>query len=232
LEVLLARYPGGDSLPGGAPLPASLTPVATGHPAELVTRRPDLIAAELRLTATGLDVRAARAALYPRLRLTASVGRSSIEAKDLLDEDFSIWSLAMGLVQPLFQGGRLRASLSAAEALQRQAAEAYLTAALAAFSEVEAALAAERFLHESLEALAVAADQSLAARDLAERRYRSGLEEYLTVLESQRQATVSQSLLLLARRRQVEARIDLHLALGGDYNQGSASSADAIRESS
>jgi len=232
LEILLTRYPSGESLPATATLPEITSPPATGQPAELVTRRPDLISAELRLAASGLDVKAARAALYPQLRLTGSVGRSSAEIADLLDNDFSVWSLAAGLLQPLFQGGRLRSAVDLAEARRQEAAHNYLSAALTAFGDVEKALAAERFLAQRLAALADATRQSLAARDLAERRYRSGLSDYLAVLESQRQATLNQSLLVLVRRQRLDSRIELHLALGGDYDTGAEAPAGAARESS
>ncbi len=218
LEILLARYPAAASLPEGASeLPAPPPEIPSGQPAELLARRPDLIAAELRMAASGLDVAAARAALYPRLQLSGSAGRSSTALEDLVDSDFSVWSLAAGLARPLFQGGRLRAAVSAAEARQSEAAAGYLAATLGAFSEVESAFAAERFLDDRVAALAVAARQSAAARDLAEQRYRAGLDVYLTVLEAQRQATSSRAQLLVTRRQRLEVRVDLHLALGGDY---------------
>ena len=151
------------------------------------------------------------------LAFSGSAGRSSTRLEDLIDDDFSVWSLAAGLVQPLFQGGRLRAAVSAAEAHRSEAAANYLAAALGAFDEVETALEAERLLAERAAALAEAAAQSAEARELAEERYRAGLDDYLTVLESQRRATLSRSQLLAARRQRLEARVDLHLALGGDY---------------
>ncbi len=231
LELLVVRYPSGNSLPDDAKLPAAPPPITGSQPAELVTQRPDLVAAERRLAAAGLDARAAKAALYPRLRLSGSVGRSSVELEDLLDDDFSVWSLAAGLLQPVFQGGRLRAAVDAAQARREEAAAAYLAAALTAFGEVESALAAERFLADRLKALASSSAEALAARELAQRRYRSGLSDYLTVLESQRQATLSQSQLLAAQRQQLEARVDLHLALGGDHDRDAELPADDARKS-
>lgn len=219
LEVLLVRYPGGDSLPPPTDLAAPPPLPAVDQPAELVTQRPDLVAAERRLAAAGLDVRGARAALYPQLRLSGSLGRSAIELEDLIDSDFSVWSLAAGLLQPVFQGGRLRAAVDVAEAGRQEAAAAYLTAALTAFGEVETALAAERFLGQRLTALSDAVEQAIAARDLAEQRYRTGLTDYLSVLEAQRQATQSRSQLVAARRELLDARVDLHLALGGDHER-------------
>lgn len=219
MQVLLLRYPDAALDEPTPPLPSPPPPVPLAQPAELVTRRPDLVAAEFRLAASGLDVAAAKAALYPTLRLSGTIGRSSTDLEDLIDSNFSIWSLAAGLVQPLFQGGRLRAAVSLTEARQQEAAANYLEAAITAFGDVEAAFAAERWLAERVAALELSREQSLAARDLAEERYRSGLTEYLPVLDAKRQATLAGSQLLTARRRQLEARVDLHLALGGDHSE-------------
>ena len=222
VELLLGRYPAGEvgegsSLAEGADADALPPAVPVGLPAELLVRRPDLAAAERRLAAAGLGVSEARAALLPRISLTGSAGRSSEELDDLLDSDFSVWSLAAGVLQPIFQGGRLRAAVDLAEANQREALEGYAAAALTAFSEVELALAADRYLAEQVAALAEAAEQAAGARDLAEERYLAGLVDYLTVLDGQRRAFAAESSLIAARRERLAARVDLHLALGGGF---------------
>jgi len=194
--------------------------VPAGLPAELLARRPDLVAAERRLAAAGLSVDEARAARLPRISLTGSAGRSSQELEDLLDEDFTVWSLAANLLQPIFQGGRLAAAVDLAEARRREALAGWVSAALAAFGEVEQALAADAFLLARLAALEEAAEQALAARELSEERYLAGLAPYLSVLESQRQALAAESELLAARRGRLDARVDLHLALGGGFSTG------------
>jgi len=220
LELLAGRYPAGTAGPaagGAGPLPPVPPPVPAGLPAALIARRPDLVAAERRLAAAGLAIEQARAALYPQLRLTGSAGRASGELEDLLDGDFSVWSLAAGLLQPLFQGGRLRAGVDLAEARRDEALAGFRSAAAQAFFEVEAALAAESLLAEREAALERAVAETAAARDLAEERYDLGLVDYLTVLETQRGALSAESSLLEARRQQLDARIDLHLALGGGF---------------
>ncbi len=220
LELLLSRYPGAE-LAGrvaGRALPAPPPAPPAGLPAELVTRRPDLAAAERRLEAAGLSIRQARAALYPRLALTGSAGRLSGEVGDLLDSDFSVWSLASSLLQPLFQGGRLRAGVDLAEARYEELAERYAQTVLRAFAEVELALAAEEHLTRQADALAVAAEQSAEAERQAEDRYRAGLGPYLAVLEAQRQAADTRSRLLETRRQLLDARVDFHLALGGGWS--------------
>jgi len=219
LDLLASRYPDAElevTLAGGAlpPPPASLP---AGLPSELVTRRPDLVAAEYRLSAAGFDVKRARASLYPRLTLTGSTGTLSAEIDDLLDDDLSVWSLAAGLLQPIFQGGRLRGGVELSEARYRQIAEGYVQQVLRAFGDVEAALAADRFLLEREQALDEAARQSIASETLAQNRYDAGLQDYLSYLEAQRNSFLAQSELLSARRQRLDTRIDLYLALGGDY---------------
>ena len=216
LALLASRYP----VPAEASdeereLPEPPSGLPPRLPAELISHRPDLRALERRMAAAGFDIERARAALYPRLSLTGSTGRLSDEVEDLLDSDFSVWSLAANLLQPLFQGGRLRAGVELAEARERELAEIYAQTLLRAFAEVELALVAERSLRLQQEALATAVEQSTAARDLAQRRYESGLGGYLEVLEAQREETRARIGLLSVRRQRLDARVDLHLALGG-----------------
>lgn len=192
-------------------------PVPAGLPSELVVRRPDLAAAERRLAAAGARIREARASLYPRLALTGSGGRRAAELEDLLDSDFTVWSLAGNLLAPLFQGGRLRAGVDLAEAGYDAELARYAAAALGAFAEVEATLAAQEDLAAQLDALARAAHESRAALRLADERYLSGLADYLVVLESQRQAFTSESQLLEVHRGLLASRVDLYLALGGGF---------------
>ncbi len=214
MEVLLGRYPSGEieaaaGLPELPPLPE------TGVPAALLGRRPDLRAAEYRAVAASERLRAAHRALYPSFRLNGSAGASSGELRDLLDGDFSVWSLAAGLLQPLLAGGRLRAGRDLVEAGLGAAEANWLRTALLAFAEVESGLAAERMLTERTAALERAAAESRKAERLAEGRYRKGLVGYLQVLDSQRTALQAESRLLAARRRRLESRTDLILALGG-----------------
>jgi outer membrane protein TolC len=193
-------------------------------PAELLSRRPDLVAAEQRLEASGARVEEARKALYPRLSLTGSTGSSSNELGDLLDGDFSIWALAGNLLQPIFSGGRLRANVRLQSAQERLAYEFFAQSLLTALAEVETALAAEALLSARVESLERASEQSSEAVRLAEDRYTNGLETYLTVLESQRQSFATDSTLLASRRQLLTARVDLILALGGDFETSGAGS--------
>jgi NodT family efflux transporter outer membrane factor (OMF) lipoprotein len=217
LEVLIGDYPDKSiRVPTG--LAAMPPPIPAGLPAEIISRRPDLFAAERRLASADNRVLAARRDLYPRLSLTAVGGTASRALKDLVDGDFSVWSLVGNVVQPLFQGGRLRAGVSQAEGVKEELLATYAGSAIRAFAEVETALAAENLLAEQEAALARAAEQSREARLLAEDRYGSGLEDFITVLESQRRSLQADGELIAAKRLRLENRVDLHLALGGGFD--------------
>lgn len=217
LEVLLARDAEAmgilDHTASDLPtLPAAAKP---GLPTEVLRRRPDLQASESRLAAAGLDVTAARKLLYPRLTLTGSTGRTSQELNDLLDSDFSVWSLAAGLLQPLFQGGRLRAGVALSEAEQRNLLAQHENAIIRAVTDVEAQLANDAYLADQQSAVALAKEASSAAEALAQDRYFSGLSDYLSVLAAQSQATTAASQLLEIDRLRLGQRVDLYLSLGG-----------------
>ncbi len=217
LEVLVGRYPGRD-LQIPEQLIETPAPIPSGLPADLVSRRPDLTAAERRLVAADQRFRIARASLYPRLSLTASGGTSSNQLEDLVKGNFSIWSLLGNLTAPLFQGGRLRAGVDLAQAGIDENLFLYVGTALRAYAEVEFALAAEKLLADRVDHLGEASRQSLAAQSQAEARYRSGLNDYITVLESQRRYFEAQSAHIAGRRERLDNRVDLYLALGGGFD--------------
>ena len=158
--------------------------------------------------------------LLPRIILTASGGRASQELGDLLDGDFSVWNLVGNLTVPLFQGGRLRAQVDAAEAGRDAEVARYAQAVLSAFGEVEAALRAGDLLADQEAALAEAARQAVGAERLARARYDRGLLDLLGLLDTQRRTYEVRSQLLAVRRQRLDARVDLHVALGGGFAQG------------
>lgn len=216
LEVLLGQYPAGtfaiaDDLP---PVPH---PVPAGLPADLIARRPDLIAAERRFAASQANHKAAKRARYPRISLTASGGTSTDALGELLNGDFGVWSLIGNLTQPLFQGGRIKGNIDLTRAREHEAAALFAQAVLQAYREVENALSAEAYLAKREAALMTAAEQAREARRLAEDRYYRGLSDLLTMLQTRSTAYQTESQLLAVRRQRLNARIDLHLALGGGF---------------
>ena len=216
LEVLLGRYPA-----GAARAPRVLTDlpaaVPAGLPATLLARRPDLKASLARLEAEDWRVASAKAALLPRLTLTGSGGSASGEIGDLLSPSAAMWSLGAGLVQPLYQGGRLLETIRLNRARVEEALNRFRETALGAFREVEEALAAESWLRRQAEALAEAVQQTAASRQLAVYSYRQGLTDILTLLDSYRSTLSAESEHLAVRRELLTNRIGLYLALGGGF---------------
>lgn len=215
LETLLGRYPAGGLAPD-EPLP-TVPPVPTvGVPSELVQRRPDLRAAAMRVAAADAELESARAERYPKFQLSASTGRVSDMFEDLSDDDFSVWSLLLALAQPLYQGGRIEAGIDFADASSRALLESWAQTTLVAFLEVESTLVVEDNLVEQEAALGRALEEASAAREIAEERYRAGLDDLSVVLEADRAALDAERNLLDVHARRLDARVDLHLALGGD----------------
>ena len=218
LEVLLGRYAAG-ALDQPSSLPDVTLDVPGGIPADLVARRPDLVAAERQVAAAAARFGVARKALLPSFTLTAATGTATDTLRSLLDGNFGIWSLLGNVVAPLWQGGRLRAQIDRAEAQIGEVLANYANTALVAYAEVETALAAEAFLADRVGHLTNAVEQARAAEQLAEERYRAGLDTYITVLDSQRSAVQAEGDLIAARRRRLENRVDLYLAIGGGFEQ-------------
>ena len=218
LETLLGRYPSGeiDTL---AQLPRLVREVPAGLPSDLLLRRPDILAAEARVDAATRELLASRKALLPALRLSGSGGTASTrDISDILNIQNLVWNIGQNLTQPLFRGGRLLAQIRLDEAGREELVYFYAETALEAFREVETALAAESFLKAEVAALTTASTESRRAEELGLGEFEQGLVEIITLLESQRRAFEAESVLLDARLELLTNRIDLHLALGGDFD--------------
>ena len=231
LEILMGQYPNA-AYEIAEDLPAIPERIPAGLPSDLVHRRPDLLAAERRLLAADARISQARADLRPRFALTGSSGTTSNQLQDLIDGDVFVWSLFSGVTQPLFNHGRLKAQVQQNEAIAAEAAAAYEQTILRSYGEVETALAADRFLAQQGDALETATKQALAAQELAEQRYRSGLSDIITVLQAQRTALDSESALLSIRRARLDNRVDLHLALGGGLPGGGTGTTSSLAANS
>jgi multidrug efflux system outer membrane protein len=216
LEVVIGTYPE-SALATIDVLPVLSQSVPAGLPSELLNRRPDIVAAERRLAAADRRVASAKKSLLPSLRLTGSAGTASEDLANIADADYSVWSIVGGLTQPLFQGGRLRANVDRSKAVAEGVYLDYSKTILTAFQEVENALAGEKFLSIREKELLESAVQSDGAQRLAEDEYAAGLTEIITVLESQRRALNAKEAYLSVRELRLRNRVDLHLALGGDF---------------
>lgn len=213
LQTLLGRHPDGNAtLPKILPEPQKSPPISP--PSQTLEQRPDLRAKRLRMKATGLDKTIARKKLLPSLSLTGGPGSRAQEFNELLNQQFQIWNVTGNLMQPIFQGGRLRANVRRTEAARLASIDSYKSAALKAFQEVETTLTAESLLKEEEKRLKEAAKAALTAADLSWERYQRGLAGIFATLESRRRAFEAESRLLSLRRERLLNRIDLHLALG------------------
>ena len=216
LEVLLGRYPAAE-LEAAADLP-TLPPLAgAGAPGDILARRPDILAAESRMEASGLRSRAARKQFLPQLTFTAQAGTSGPDISDLLDPRRLAGNFANGLFQPLFQSGRLIANSKRARAVAEGSLYNYAQTVLTAYQEAENAIAAESLLALREDALRLAYEEAAAAEELTERRYSSGAATIFNLLDAQTRRISSESQYIQAQQQRVSNRVQLYLAIGGDF---------------
>jgi multidrug efflux system outer membrane protein len=218
LAVLLGRYP--KTRP---PRPQQedyfkrLAPVPPGLPSEILLRRPDIRAAEATLMGLNARVGVARANRFPRISLTGSFGYSSEELDQLLRHESKLWNMAIGMVQPLFNAGKLKAGQRAAQARYEQGVAEYAKTVLTAFSEVESALLTRKEQLERRERVLDFLMEARATQDVAENRYKRGIVDYLTVLEAQQTRFQAEENLVLVDLAVLSNRVTLHRALGGGW---------------
>jgi multidrug efflux system outer membrane protein len=218
MSLLLGRYP--ETHPPRVHEPDAfkeLEPVPVGLPSELLLRRPDVRRAEARLKALNAEIGVAKASRFPRISLTGNYGYSSEALTELLRPEGELWSLAFGLVQPLFDAGRLKAGQRAAEARYRQGVAEYAKTLLTAFAEVEGALMAHEELTGRREKFRNFFEEARATQRIAERRYLRGLTDYLTVLEAQQTRVEAEENMVLVDLELLNNRVTLHRALGGGW---------------
>lgn len=204
-----------------APLEGQTLPSAlpAGLPSDLLTRRPDILQAEQALVASNADIGAARAAFFPQISLTASLGFASPSMGSLFSGARQAWSFSPQITQPLFQGGRLRAELDLAKLRKSAAVADYERVVQIAFREVADGLAARATYGNQIEAQlrTVASMERLSA--LSDLRYRAGQEGRLQLLDAQRTAYAARQALLELRRDQLRSTTALYRALGGGYRR-------------
>lgn len=230
IDLLLALAPGGTAERFEANLDLERTVKSPqGLPADLLTARPDVAAAGLSYTAALEDIGAARADLFPGLTLTTALSFQGEEPGDVLDFDDVIASLAASLTQPIFQGGRLRTEVDIQRSEAMALSSAYARAALTALSEVETALVQQAGLIAELEQLDAALRSAQISNQIAQDRYRQGLIPLLSVLETQRSLNAARLNIILTEQALIQARINLHQSLGGQWFDAAQSPADAGR---
>lgn len=216
----------------GTELPADITDepgsdrmfaeLPVGMPADLLLRRPDIIAAEFRLHAANANIGAARAAFFPSIRLTAAAGTLSGELDGLFEGGSGTWSFMPQINIPIFTAGRLKANLDYAEVQKDINIAEYEQTIQTAFREVADGLAARGTFEEQLQAQADLTTTTQEYLELAQQRYDEGVDNYLAVLDAQRELFSAQQQLLSDRLLQLNSEVQLFRALGGGWTENIA----------
>ncbi|MFT4267471.1 MAG: efflux transporter outer membrane subunit [Xenophilus sp.] len=215
----------------GAPVPASalagvegglraITPVPdvpAGLPSDLLAERPDIRSAEQQLIAANANIGAARAAFFPRVALTSSIGVVSSEFDGLFNSATHAWSFAPQITLPIFSAGANQANLDAAKAAREIAVAQYEKSIQSAFREVADALAGRETLSEQARALDATARAEVKRYELSDLRYRNGVASSLDLLDAQRSLFTAQQQAVQARLLELQNRVTLYKVLGGGW---------------
>ena len=217
ISLLLGRPPNPVTRQGLTNTELLPPPIPPGLPASLLERRPDVVQAEQVLVAANADIGVAKSLFYPTISLTGFLGGVSGDLTTFLGGTGGVWSLGSGLFQPIFQAGRIRRNLEAAQARFNAALAEYQKAALNSYREVANALVTIQKLAEQRghRELGVTALQD--ASDLSRERYESGLASYIEILTADQQLFEQQLLLAQTRGAELRARAELYRALGGGW---------------
>ena len=213
----------GGQLPGD--LPASrpfndtnlLAEVSPGLPSELVQRRPDILEAEHTLKAANANIGAARAAFFPTITLTSSIGTTSDQFSKLFGAGTGVWSFSPQITLPIFDAGKNKADLDAANVSKRIEIANYEKAIQTAFREVSDALANSSAYTAEINERAAQVETQQRRYELANARYRQGEDSYLNVLSAQQDLYSAQQGRLAAQYNKLASQIALYKALGGGW---------------
>ncbi|MDB5872674.1 MAG: multidrug transporter [Ramlibacter sp.] len=226
----------------GQPLPADLPPatplgeqriladIPAGLPSQLIERRPDILQAEALLRSENADIGAARAAFYPSISLTGSLGSASTALGALFGAGSLAWALLPSITLPIFQGGALQANLDVATIRKDIGIAQYEKAIQTAFREVADGLAARGTYDDQLAAQERYTATEQRSLELADFRYRNGVESYLTVLTAQTGLYAAQQTLVTTRLQRLTNLVDLYRTLGGGWAEHTEAAAAAANK--
>ncbi|AHV92373.1 AdeC/AdeK/OprM family multidrug efflux complex outer membrane factor [Bordetella holmesii] len=225
---VLAQLDESKSLPDDiviADLPAGL-------PSDLLSRRPDVRAAEHVLRGANANIGAARAAFFPSISLTGMAGTASASLGGLFKAGSGAWSFAPQISLPIFAGGSLMADLDLAHVRKRIEVANYEKAIQTGFREVADGLAGRATLDDQIAAQRLLVDASQRAYTLSDQRFRQGVADYLSVLDSQRSLYTAQQALVDTRLSRLTNLITLYKSLGGGWTEHTVSADAATTASS
>ena len=215
--VLLGIYP--RHIERGTQLEQQAMPATpAGLTSDLLQRRPDIMQAEQVMIGANAEIGVAVANYYPRIGLSALYGAQGVDVSDLFKSNFSIWSIAAGLTGPIFQGGRLKATVQAQQAFWDESIAQYKKTVTGAFRETSDALIAQQTLVTQRSAIESQVKANREAVDLATQRYTGGRASYFEVLDAEQSLFPSENALAQTQRDQLIAVVSLYKALGGGWN--------------
>jgi multidrug efflux system outer membrane protein len=190
-------------------------PIDGGLPSDLLINRPDIRQAEQDLRGANANIGAARAAFFPTIDLTGSLGYASPALGNLFKGVSQAWSFGGSLDLPIFDWGQREARLDLAKARQRELIAAYQKAVQTAFREVSDALVARRRYVEEIAADAETVKSNESLAETTELRYRNGVSTYLEVLDARRNLFSAQQALIQLKANAQQNSVALYIALGG-----------------
>jgi multidrug efflux system outer membrane protein len=195
-----------------------LSNLPTGVSSTVLLRRPDVLQAERRLYAANANIGAARAALFPTISLTATLGTISTALGGLFGAGTQQFSVSPGVALPLFDGGQRRGNVEVARAQQLAAVATYEGTLQTAFREVADALATRGTIGEQLSAQTAKAQAAATAQRLSDARYRAGIDSFLNTLDAQRTSYAARQTLVQTRLARATNLVTLYRTLGGGLN--------------
>ncbi|MCB4810587.1 AdeC/AdeK/OprM family multidrug efflux complex outer membrane factor [Methylovorus menthalis] len=220
LALLLGQPVPDNLLPQSQPdQVTSVADLPAGIPSEVLQRRPDILQAEHSLQAANANIGAARAAFFPTITLTTTLGSASNQLSGLFASGSKVWSFAPQLTLPIFDAGRNRSKLKSAEVAQQITVAQYEKAIQSAFKEVADALAIRENLTERMQAQQSLVEASQESYKLSDARFRGGIDSYLAVLDSQRTLYSAQQTLITVNLTAQTNQVTLYKVLGGGWNE-------------
>lgn len=226
----------------GMPVPSELMPdmavhkitspsvFSVGLPSELLYYRPDIVKAEHALKSAGANINVARASYFPSIKLSTNMGYSSSSLSDLLKSSAFGWSVGPSVSLPIFDAGLRRANYEVAQIAQKQALSAYEKTIQTAFKEVGDVLATRATIGQQLQTQYRLQKNYQETYKIAHARFRSGLDNYLNVLDAERSLFSNQQAILSLEQQQVISQIELYQVLGGGASLTAEQIADFAKQ--
>lgn len=228
VAFLVGEVPANFNLPsGGLRSPPS---IPSGIPSELLSRRPDIFAADRRMDAAVAQIGAVKASYLPRINLVGTAGLSSLEFTDFFDPKSFFGEVGPDVTVPIYNGGQINSAVGQSFAISDEAVARYRETVLTAFREVEDALAANRYLDREIVAHSRAAAAASRASTLSRTRYDGGLVSYLEVVDAERTSLSEERELVQAKSARLLSTVQLIQALGGGWEKPAPEAAAKLTE--